>query len=242
MHVTAIVLAAGKGLRFKSKTQKPLARINSKPVIFYCLNVLCRHPLIKNVIVAVNPKNLQAIKDCIKKYKFSRVKNIILGAKLRQDSVRNALKAVDSAADLILIHDGVRPFISRDMVASVIGAAGKTGAAIVGVPVKATIKEAQSSKSIVQSNFVVKKTLERNNLWEAQTPQVFRRDLILKAYKKFSKTPVTDDAALVEKLGHKVRVVFGSYDNIKITTPGDLAIAKAIYGQNRNRLRYSPPY
>jgi 2-C-methyl-D-erythritol 4-phosphate cytidylyltransferase len=137
--------------------------------------------------------------------------------------VANGLKAIGPQADLILIHDAARPFITKGLVSSVIKEARKAGAAIAAVPVKATIKK-------VKNGSVVEKTLDRGKLWEIQTPQVFKKDLILKAYKKFKRIPATDDAMLVERLGAKVSVVLGSYSNIKITTPEDLIIAKGIAG------------
>ena len=221
MRVTAIVLAAGRGLRFRSKIPKPLVKINAKPIIIYSLEALNKHPLVKDIIVVVNPRNQAGIAAKLKQYRIRKAKQIVRGGLRRQDSVRNALKFIDRRADLVLIHDSGRPFIDKKMVTSVINEAKRSDAAIVGVPVKATVKE-------VRSKNTVKRTLNRENLWEIQTPQVFKRDLILKAYNKFGDKDVTDDAMLVEKLGAKVSVVMGSYNNIKITTPEDLIIARAI--------------
>jgi len=221
MHVTAIVLAAGKGLRLKTGIPKPLVEINSKPLIIYCLNILSKHPFIKDIIVVANPGNLKDIRSRIRKYRIGKIKDIVLGGRLRRASVMNGLKAIDGRTDLVLIHDGVRPFVDKEIVSKVIKTAKKFGAAITGVPVKATIKK-------VKSEFLVEKTLNRENLWEIQTPQVFKKDLILEAYKKLTSAPVTDDASLVEKLGRRVKVVRGSYFNLKVTTPEDLILAKAI--------------
>lgn len=221
MHVSAIVLAAGRGLRLKLRTPKPLVKINSKALVVYCLDTLSSHPLIKDIIVAANPKNLKAIGRAIKQYRIKKVRHIVLGGRLRQDSVANALKAVDKRADLVLIHDAVRPFISKEAVSAAVKTAAKYGAGIVGVPVKATIKK-------ISGKLRVEKTLDRKNLWEIQTPQVFKKDLLLKAYKKFANHQVTDDAMLLEKSGVKVRLVLGSYFNIKVTTPEDLILAEAI--------------
>ena len=222
------MLAAGKGLRFSLKHPKPLVNLKHQPVIIYCLKVFNRHPEIKNIILVANALNKGHIIAKLRQYKINKVTKVILGGRRRQDSVFSGLKALDAGTDLVLIHDGVRPFITQDMVSSLIKEAKKSSAAIAGVPVKATIKAVDSRKSLV-----VSKTLDRKNLWEIQTPQVFRRDLILKAYKKFGRREVTDDAMLVEKLGAKVSVVLGSYNNIKITTAEDLVIAEAIA---RNRL------
>jgi 2-C-methyl-D-erythritol 4-phosphate cytidylyltransferase len=221
MHVTAVVVAAGKGLRLKSRVSKSLIKIGSRPLIIYSLALLSKHSCIKDIIVVANRQNLEAIRRLIKQYRLKKIKDVVLGGRLRQDSVFNGLKAIGSKTQLILIHDSGRPFIDAKTVSAVIKSAKRYGAAIVGVPVKATIKE-------VTSEFAVKETLNRDNLWEIQTPQVFKKDLILRAHRKFGNTNVTDDAMLVEKLGSKVKVVLGTYENIKITTPEDLAIARAI--------------
>jgi len=257
-YASAIVLAAGEGVRFsrfnhfssrigiptriskmiksgKSNISKPLIEVNSKPVIIYCLNTVSKHPFIRDIVVVANPGNLKDIISKIKEYQIRKIKDVVLGGRLRQHSVINGLKAINPKTELVLIHDGVRPFIDQAMVSSVIKAAKSSGAAIVGLPVKATIKEVHGSwfmpagrQGMVHGSSIVKKTLNRDNLWEVQTPQVFRKDLILEAYKKFGNKEVTDDAALVEKLGTKVKIVMGSYFNIKITTPEDLIIAEAI--------------
>lgn len=219
-YVTAIVLAAGRGLRFESRTPKPLLKINSHSVIIYCLNTLSRHPYVKDIILVVNAKNLKEIIAKIGQYRIPKISGVVLGGRARQDSVRQGLKVMDRRTDLILIHDGVRPFIDPDTISSLIKEAERYGAAISGVPVKATIKKIK--------NVFVEKTLDRDNLWEIQTPQVFKKELILKAYDRFGNQPVTDDASLVEKLGAKVKIVKGSYFNIKITTPEDLILAEAI--------------
>jgi len=254
MYVTAIVLAAGKGSRLGLKVSKPLVEINSQPIIVYCLKIFSRHPYVKDIIVVINSKNSKSIINKIKQYRISKIRHIVKGGLRRQDSVLCGLRAIDSRSDLVLIHDSARPFLSHRLVSSVIAEAKRSKAAIAGVPVKATIKKVTKSvrkpprrgqshpstwfgcahhKSLragkVTSKFEVKETLNREDLWEVQTPQVFSKDLILKAYKKYaSNIQVTDDAMLVEKLGVRVSIVRGSYNNIKITTPEDLLIAQAI--------------
>ncbi len=249
-YVTAIVLAAGEGRRFsrqaiqgagripphirkmigagKSKIPKVISEINSKPILIYSLLALSRHPFIKDIIIVVNAKNSKSVINEIRKYRIGKIRQIIQGGKRRQDSVLNGLRALDTRADLVLIHDAVRPFVDKGIISRVINEAKSSGAAIVGVPVKATIKEAVSCQMSAVSKIIVKRTLNRSNLWEIQTPQVFNKELLLKAYKKSGNINVTDDAMLIEKLGKKVSLVLGSYENIKITTPEDLVIAKAI--------------
>lgn len=227
--VTAIVLAAGRGIRFKSGACKLLAKINSKPLISYCLKTLNNCPSIKDIVLVVSARNQRQITSAVKKYRINKLSSIVRGGKRRQDSVSCGLKAIRQDADLVLIHDAARPFVDKKIISSVISEAGKSGAAIVGVPVKDTIKTVKLSNCQTDKyKLVAKRTINRDNLWEAQTPQVFRRDLILRAYRKFGHIDVTDDAALVEKLGAKVIMVMGSDHNIKITTSEDLAIAEAI--------------
>jgi len=228
-YVTAIVLAAGRGLRFKSKITKPILKINSRPIIIYCLDILSKHPNIRDIIVVVNSKNSRSIIRKIGQCRIKKIKDVVLGGRRRQDSVAKALRAIDVRTALVLIHDAVRPFIDKEMVSSVLKEAKKSGAAIVGVPVKATIKEVTKSRSHeVTSRVLVKKTLDRDSLWEVQTPQVFKKELIMEAYNKFGNSEVTDDASLLEKIGVRVKIVRGSYFNIKITTPEDLVLAEAI--------------
>lgn len=219
--VSAIVLAAGAGKRLKSKLAKPLVKIGSDHAIIYSLKKLNRHPDIDEIIIVVSPANRKAIIRAVNKYSFKKVKSFVLGGARRQDSVSCGLKAVNAKSDLILIHDAARPFIEPEFISKVIQAAKKCGAAILGVPVKATIK-------LVGKNNLVKQTLPRSNLWEIQTPQVFKKDFICRAYQLFGKEDATDDASLVERSGRPVCIVLGSYQNIKITTADDLLLAKII--------------
>ena len=219
--LSAIIVAAGQGLRLKAALPKPLVKIGKLPLIIYSLNTLDNHPDIDEIIMVLNAKNQRAITRLIKNYSFKKIKSLVLGGKRRQDSVSNGLKMVSGNSDWVLIHDSARPFIDCQTIAKVILAAKKTGSAIVAVKSKSTIK-------FSQKNNIVKKTLNRDDLWEAQTPQVFRKELILKAYKKYCKEKVTDDASLIEKLGKQVLIVQGSYQNIKITTGEDLLFAGLI--------------
>ena len=152
-----------------------------------------------------------------------KVTNIIAGGERRQDSVFNGLKCVDKTSEIILIHDCVRPFISTDIIQQVINDADEWGAAIVAVPVKDTIKETKSDDKLK-----IERTVPRSNLWAAQTPQGFKSRLILDAYNMINEKAmdITDDAQAVELFGHDVKIVEGSYKNIKITTQEDLSIAE----------------
>lgn len=233
MYVSAIVLAAGESQRFGGKKQKLFINIRREPAIIYSLKALQDHPYIREIILVAHEQNIERLEAIGKKYRIKKIRSVLLGGRLRQDSVSNGLKAIAAKTDLVMIHDGARPFVDRELLFRVICSAARYGAAIAAVPVKATIKEAVLSGVTGQHQVLVKKTIKREGLWETQTPQVFRKNLIVKAYHRFGKQEVTDDAALVEKTGAKVRIVMGSYFNIKITTPEDMIAAKAIA---KNRL------
>ena len=219
--LSAIILAAGSGRRLGICVPKPLVKIDNKPAIIYSLETFNKHPGIDEIILVASAQNKAAIIRLIKKRSFKKIKVLCLGGKRRQDSVYNGLKAVSVSSNWVLIHDCARPFIGTKLITKVIAAAKKSSAAILGVPVKATIKS-------VKSGLVVDRTVDRSNLWEVQTPQVFKKELILKAYYRYAKEDFTDDASLVEKLGAKVKMVQGSYENIKITTMEDLLLAEVI--------------
>ncbi|MFH1338932.1 MAG: 2-C-methyl-D-erythritol 4-phosphate cytidylyltransferase [Candidatus Omnitrophota bacterium] len=221
MFVSAVVPAAGLGLRLNSKVPKPLVELNKKPIFIRTLEVLSRHPDVREIVLVVSSNSIDSTERYLKKNRIEKIKKLVAGGAKRTDSVRNGLKQVSPEADLVLIHDAVRPFIDSDMISRVILEAAKCGAAVVGVPLKSAIKEIDKNSRIIR-------TLNRRHLCEIQTPQVFRRELIIEAYGKFPDAAAVDDAALVEKLGKKVAVVSGSYFNIKITTPDDLVFARSI--------------
>lgn len=223
MKTEAIVAAAGIGKRLRSKTRKPYIDISGKPVLIRALTALSSSSGIKKIIVAVNRRDVNRCAALIRRFRVSKIKAVISGGRERRDSVANGLKRLDRDTEIVLIHDGARPFIDNKLIRDSIDCARKFGACIVGVPVKATIKRVKESESMR-----VVETVDRSALWEIQTPQVFKKDIIVKAYERFGSAPATDDAMLVEKLGIEVRVILGSYRNIKITTPEDLIIAKAI--------------
>ena len=222
MKVVAVIPAAGKGIRLNNRAPKPLVLLSSRPILFHALRVLSSSKLIDSIVLVVNRNYLGRFENKIKQYNFKKINKVVAGGKSRTQSVKNGLRVVDDDADLVLIHDGARPFIDSKIISNTIKAAKKSGAAVAAVPVKSTIKEIKSS------DLSVKSTLKRDDLWEIQTPQVFRKRLILDAYFKSNNTKAFDDASLVEKMGKKVKIVYGSYKNIKITTPEDLLFAKAI--------------
>jgi len=225
MHnVSVIIPAAGLGKRMKGfLKRKPFIHLCGKPVISHTLGVFKRLAAVNEIILVVNKKDLKQAK----KYFQHGIVKVIEGGPQRTDSVYNGIKAMKKDSDIVLIHDGVRPFVTKAIVMDSIKQAARFGAAVVAVPVIPTIK------SVDKYGFI-KKTLDRSELWEIQTPQVFKKEIIIDAYKnvgagfKPAPTEITDDAMLVERLGRKVKIVMGSYNNIKITTPKDLKIAEAI--------------
>ena len=223
MFVSVIVLAAGKGKRFGSATPKPFVKLAGRPVIEYCLKTFGSLREVRQVICAVSPEGRKELTRLVGRLKLPDC-HIVPGGARRQDSVRNALRVLDHRAEIVLIHDGVRPLVTRKTVAAVIREAAFSGAAIAAVPAKATIKtvEARGGRTLVKG------TLCRGELWEAQKPQGFAKDIIVKAYCGAGGHSVTDDASLVERAGHPVAIVPGEYANIKITTPEDLIIATAL--------------
>ena len=227
MKVEAIVPAAGLGLRLEASLPKPLVKIAERPILIHTLCALSESRSIRRIILAVNKGYLDKFREVLKRFPVKKRIGLVLGGASRRESVENCLKTIDSAANIILVHDAVRPFVSKDLIDRLLKEAKVSPAVICGVPVKATIKRVTGNGLRGTAGRVIE-TLNRKGLWEIQTPQVFQKDLLLKAYVKFKDTPATDDASLVEKLGIKVKVILGSYFNIKITTPEDLVFAKTI--------------
>lgn len=225
MKVACVVPSAGKGSRLNAGKDKPFIKLNGKPLLFHTLSALSQSRLIDDIIVVVSEKNLKACGALVKKYKLNRVRAVVCGGKRRFDSVKNGLAKAENA-DLVLIHDGARPFVDKKLIRKVILEARSSGAALPAIPSRQTLKK-------INKNSFVENTPDRKYIWEAQTPQGFRKNLILKAYKMAKNRAATDDAALAERLGHKVKIVKGSYRNIKITTPEDLELAKALMKSER---------
>lgn len=216
MTISVIIVAAGSSKRMKGNVNKPYLRLRGFPVLYYSISRFLKIKKISEIIVVIRKKDKKSLHYLIKKYKFKNVK-VIFGGKIRQDSVFNGLKAVSKGCKIVLIHDAARPFVSKELISSLIKNAAKFNAVIPVLPIKETVKRSSDRKFIDA-------TLDRNKLFLAQTPQVFDRELILNAYKKAYKENIygTDDAMLVERLGNPVKIVLGEEKNIKITTKDDL--------------------
>jgi 2-C-methyl-D-erythritol 4-phosphate cytidylyltransferase/2-C-methyl-D-erythritol 2,4-cyclodiphosphate synthase len=223
MRTVAIISAGGAGKRLKAYVAKQYLLLNRVPILVHTLKIFQKLKAIDDIILVLPPDDLVSVRqELIDKYELTKVTSIVAGGKERQDSVRNGLAAIDGKCELILVHDAVRPFVTEKVIRRVAAAAKATGAASLGVKAKDTIKE-------TGKNDIVTVTIPRHNLWLTQTPQAFKLDILKKAYKKAydEKFYGTDDASLVERMGIKVKMIAGSYDNIKITTPEDLVMAKA---------------
>lgn len=218
--IVAIVPAAGIGTRFSPGANKPFYTILDKPLIVWSLEVFEKLHEIREVIPVLKEPDLEAGVQIFEYHNLRKIKRIAPGGKERQDSVYNGLKLLNGKAEMVLIHDGARPLVDALMVKAALANIAGFDGVITGVPVKDTVKEVRDS--------VVRQTLKRETLWAIQTPQLFFYNSLMEAYDKAmgERFYSTDDAALVEKNGGKVRVVMGSYSNIKVTTAEDIPIVE----------------
>ncbi|MEI7590584.1 MAG: 2-C-methyl-D-erythritol 4-phosphate cytidylyltransferase [Deltaproteobacteria bacterium] len=229
MKTTAIVLSAGAGKRMETTKAKQYLLLGDMLIVAHSLCVFQKTKVIDEIILVTAKDDIEtATIEIVHHYNISKCNRIIAGGKERQDSVKNALAIISDDTDVILIHDGVRPFVSEKMINDCVKVAQEFGGSVVGVPLKDTLKHTD------ESGFV-KETPERSAFWIAQTPQAFRKDIISIAYETAYLNGYygTDDASLVERIGKKVKMVLGAYDNIKITTPEDMLCAEMILKDKR---------
>lgn len=230
LKTSVIIVAAGKGKRMKKDYNKQYILLDDKPIVAHTIEVFESINLIDEIILVVGKGEVDLVKEkIIDKYNFKKLVKIVEGGSERQDSVYNGLKVVNKDCNIVLVHDGARPFVSRNIIEESINVAKDFGASIVAVKVKDTIK-------VVDKNMEVDNTPNRDTLWAVQTPQTFKYKLLLKAYENLQNNniQVTDDAMLIEKLGHRVKIIQGSYENIKITTPEDLILGQGILEKREN--------
>ena len=218
-----VIVAAGTGSRMNMGINKQFIKLEGKEIIAYTIEKFYNNSNIEDIVVVVKEDESEFFKkEILDKYNFKNVK-IAYGGKERQDSVYNGLKLLDEKCDVVLIHDGARPFVSDKIIDKSIEEAKEHKAIVVGVPEKDTIKVIDNDKNIVD-------TPNRSVLWAVQTPQTFDYNILIDAYKDAFKNKFygTDDAMLVERLGYKVKMLEGSYNNIKITTQEDLNVGSQI--------------
>jgi 2-C-methyl-D-erythritol 4-phosphate cytidylyltransferase len=221
MTYQVIIPAAGQGKRMGAGKNKLLLELNHIPVIIHTLKVFDEDELCEGIILAIHPQDEEEFKSLLEKYQVKKVLALVPGGKERQDSIYHALKTVKSDG-IILVHDAARPFILKKHIHRLLDTAQVTGAAIIGVPAKDTMKTVR--------DHMVMATVERSSLWAVQTPQAFHFSLLYRAYEQAVKDCYigTDDSSLVERISHPVTMVEGDYDNIKLTTQEDLFFAEAI--------------
>lgn len=215
-----VIAAGGLGTRLGGRLPKQFRSLGSVPILTATVSHFVRHPRVRAVVVAAPPGHLERARRVLARLPGRVRPTVVPGGPTRQASVAAALAALPADVSLVVVHDAVRPFITRSLVDRVVAAARTTGAAVCAWPVAETIKRVRGG--------LVEATLDRSELWAVQTPQVFRAALLREAHDKARRDGVTgtDDAMLVERLGQPVRVVPGSPDNIKITTAADLARAR----------------
>ncbi|MGD2279084.1 MAG: 2-C-methyl-D-erythritol 4-phosphate cytidylyltransferase [Candidatus Omnitrophota bacterium] len=223
MSVIALVPSAGSGQRMNnSKDDKLFLELKGRPLLVHVLSGLQGSRLVDRIILIVKESYVGEAGRLVDEYAISKVADIIPGGETRAHSVANGLARVEAGDnDIILVHDGARPFLKEQNIQDVVDSARQYGAAVLGVPCTSTIKK------VTEKN-IIERTVDRRVLWEAQTPQAFRFGIIKEAYKDFEGLGVTDDSGLVEKLGKKVCIVPGDRNNIKVTVPEDLKLAEAI--------------
>lgn len=226
--VAVLVPAAGAGTRMGGDTRKQYRELGGETLLVRTLRAIERCASVGHIIVAVPGRDLSSVSDRLQAAQLRKLTAVVEGGRTRQDSVRNALRAVPSPVRIVLVHDGVRPFVPSDRIDAVVEAARATGAASLALPVADTLRRRRAAPSqTVQFG----ETVDRDGLFRMQTPQGFRRDWLEQAHRSAREDSVlaTDDVELVQRLGHDVVCVNGSAYNIKITTPTDWTLAKALW-------------
>ncbi len=216
--IAAVVTAAGLGTRMGAGKNKLLLEVLGRPVLSWTLEAFESCPLVDEILVVANEQDIFSYRDIVAAEGFTKVTTIVCGGETRADSVYRGVCAAENA-DIVVIHDGARPLITPEMIEKTVEASRETGAAIAAVKAVDTIKRVEDG--------IIVETPNRETLWQAQTPQVFRRNLFLEAMEKCT-GKITDDASALEQMGGHVRVADAGYENIKITTPFDLLVAEAV--------------
>ena len=219
---TAVIVAAGKGKRMGTEISKQFLPLGGKEILAHTVQKFEKAKNIRDIILVTGADSLQDVQEMAQEYGWEKIVSIVAGGKERQDSVWNGLQQVAADTEIILIHDGVRPFVTEDILNISIETALEMGGCVAGVPAKDTIKVCDGENIAIA-------TPDRNVLWQIQTPQTFRKELIVKAYEQAKEDGFvgTDDASFAEHCGYPVKVIMGSYRNIKITTKEDLIIGEA---------------
>ncbi|MED0688161.1 2-C-methyl-D-erythritol 4-phosphate cytidylyltransferase [Anoxybacillus ayderensis] len=221
MNYHVVIPAAGQGKRMNAGMNKQFIELEGVPVIIHTLRVFERDDFCQGIVLVINDQEREQFVHMLHRFEIKKVKALVSGGEERQQSVYNGLKAVNGN-HIVLIHDGARPFVTISKIHELVRVTKETGAAVLAVPVKDTMKQVIDGQ--------VEKTVDRSSLWAVQTPQAFSMPLIIDAHERAKKEQFigTDDASLVERIGHRVVIVEGEYTNIKLTTQEDLLFAEAI--------------
>ena len=222
MSVAAIIAAGGTGKRLKVRVHKQFLPLWGRPLLAWTLRAFQDSPSIDEIVLVIHRGDRAAAQRLVRRFGFSKVSQVVPGGRSRMESVQQGLQAVSAAIRWVVVHDGARPLVTPALIEATLRAARSAKAATAAVPVIPTIKWGDGRW--------VQRTLDRTRLWEIQTPQVFERRLLERAHAKGGRngTPATDDASLVEALGHRVRLVLGEHQNLKVTTPEDRVMAEVL--------------
>lgn len=215
----AIIVAAGKGKRMGGQVSKQFLKLGGKEILAHTVGRFEQFSKIQEIVLVTGKDNIEDVRAMVRDYGWTKVTAVVVGGKERQNSVKCGLNALSKKTDIVLIHDGVRPFITEDMIERSIHTAQNYGGCVLGVAAKDTMKICDDKGMVIE-------TPTRSTLWHIQTPQTFRRELIEQAYDKAEQEGFlgTDDASVAEFAGAKIKVIPGSYQNIKITTKEDLLV------------------
>jgi 2-C-methyl-D-erythritol 4-phosphate cytidylyltransferase len=235
-RIAAIIPAAGLGTRMGADMPKQFLELDGVPLIIFTLRRLAASALITDFFVSTRADDVVSLQDKIAKAGLGRPVRVVHGGDSRQQSVANALAQVDPSTEIVLVHDAVRPLVTPEQIDRVIAEAAARGAAILGIPAIDTVKDVKRA-SLPEDVALISATIPRERIVLAQTPQVFLYTLLRDAFEAARKDDVTssDESALVERFGHDVFVVLGSERNIKVTRPGDMALASFYLAQERGQ-------
>lgn len=235
-RIAAILPAAGLGTRMGAETPKQFLELDGTPIVVHSVRRIASCPLVTDIIVATRADVVDSLEQRLRGESFMQAVRVVRGGDSRQDSVGLALKEVPDDTEIVLVHDAVRPFVTRERIARVIEEARRCHAAILGIPAMDTVKEVKRA-SLPEDVALITATIPRERVVLAQTPQAFSTKLIKEAFARAQADGVnaSDEAGLVERLGHDVHVVLGSERNIKITKPADMSLARFYLEQERNK-------
>jgi len=232
--ITAILPAAGLGTRMGAETPKQFLELEGSPILIHSIRRIASCELVTEIIIATRAEEVAKLAERLHSEKFRQTVRVVKGGDTRQESVAAALKQVAEGTEIVLVHDAVRPFVTREQIARVIEEARSCGAAILGIPAMDTVKEVKRT-SLPEDVALITMTVPRERVVLAQTPQAFRTKILKDAFARAEADGVnaSDEAGIVERLGQEVHVVLGSEKNMKITKPADLDLAKFYFRQER---------